>query len=188
VRELGPVGQENELVVTREDEAAGANKAPDADDGRIDVRLSRQLFAVNNEAPEEAGKLDLQEGLKELGGFLQDVLSDRESLALACRDDPPQLSDETRLGVAKACASIAKGLLDDTSHKTRSAGAAANAPRAPEWVRHALHPIAEKPFRNRAAEKPFWDILGQRGLLGGPGVGEDGVPGRRTSPLQRAGQ
>ena len=50
---------------------------------------------VNKEEPEEAG-------LKKLEYFLKDVLSDRERLAPACRDDPPQLSDETRLGVAEA--------------------------------------------------------------------------------------
>ena len=111
--------------------------------------------------------------------MLEDVLSDRERLVPACRDDPPQLSDETRLGVAEACFGIAEGLLpsllDDTSTKqeapgpqTRSAVAADNAPRALEWVRHALHlghGVAEKPFLESAAFLEAW-ALEKMGYLG----------------------
>jgi hypothetical protein len=117
--------------------AAGANQAPDVDDNDVSVPVF----------------VDEEAGLKNLECLLKDVLSDRESLTMT---QLYQLSDEKRLDVARACAGIAHGLLDDTtSHKTRGTGAAANAPRALEWVRDALHIVPG----DIAAEKPAFFLF-----------------------------
>jgi hypothetical protein len=118
-----PLPRNNAALSTKDEATSGSDSA--------DESAARQLFS--NEAPEEAG-------LRKLECLLQDFLSDRECLAQACRDPPDKT---TRLGVAEACAGIAEAVLDaksqdKASHNTRVALAAANAPRALEWVRHAL--------------------------------------------------